>query len=688
MFHHLEYEAEFPPSLIHPLGRKLSGKLDYLKGLTAITGANESGKSFSLEMLRFGLWGSAALRGSGEDYTSIKMEETWSIRGVLHRVTRTLKKATLYRGAEVLATGVSVVNEKIVKIMGFGIEVFDVACSANQDDLLRITSMKPTERRRLVDSVVGIGALEVVGKWASNEAGLREREAQTMRGLLTQPAPVPDFEGDVANLSERMALAEQATAEIQRLRGWLAQTRTKPSAPVTTISLPSENLKQFADDRKKLRLEIEAIKAQLAVLPVGTTQDFNYDELRAAVTNWEIYDTAQRRLARNPKPTLALADANSIMATHTAYARTMQEIGANEDLSKRISKLKEHKLQCPACSHEWHVNDEQIAQLEAQYTPAGCLPAKPEVSYHEAELACAAWGRFDQSAFDWDSVVPVAPKAGLTLPQIDMMEKSKALEVRRDALKLELEPLEKKFAGGQDFEQMLGQRLAYEASLSRFHEDTKVFVAWLTECQAKQHELERLKPIAEQLPALRLTAQQWMLHQQLVVRFEKDLASYTAGMAQVVKLETEAAQYRLMTEAMARIRTKVKQFLLPSLNRVASVLLARLTGGARTSVIIDEDFEIKVDGQRVSTLSGSGKACANLAIRIALGQVLVSGVMSVFLGDEIDGSMDSFRAEETALTLRTLVNTVSQILIVSHKNPEADHKIILGNVASEVASET
>jgi DNA repair exonuclease SbcCD ATPase subunit len=63
--------------------------------------------------------------------------------------------------------------------------------------------------------------------------------------------------------------------------------------------------------------------------------------------------------------------------------------------------------------------------------------------------------------------------------------------------------------------------------------------------------------------------------------------------------------------------------------------------------------------------------------------VLVSGVMSVFLGDEIDGSMDSFRAEETALTLRNLVNTVSQILVVSHKNPEADHKIILGNHASE-----
>ena len=46
----------------------------------------------------------------------------------------------------------------------------------------------------------------------------------------------------------------------------------------------------------------------------------------------------------------------------------------------------------------------------------------------------------------------------------------------------------------------------------------------------------------------------------------------------------------------------------------------------------------------LETLSGSGKACANLALRIGLGQVLTNKVVSLFIGDEIDASMDTERA--------------------------------------------
>jgi DNA repair exonuclease SbcCD ATPase subunit len=688
MFKHLNYEAEFPPSLIHPTGRKLSGKLNYEKGMTAITGANETGKSFSLEMLRFGLFGSAALRGTGEDYKSITMDMSWTIRGVLHHVERTLKKAVLKRGGEVLATGVSVVNEKIVKLLGFGIDVFDVACSANQDDLLRITSMKPTERRRLVDSVVGLGALEVVGKWAVAEASLREREAQTMRTMLVKPTAPDAPEGTTTPEELRTALAEaeQAQAELQQLNGWLSQTREKPIAPTCTVNLPAANLKQFAEERKVKRLEIETLKARISVLPKGE-QAMTVEAIglvRDQIKLYDAWDAAQHRLARNPKPPMTKIVAGSIMGEHDIYVRTMLAIDTNNKLAKRIEKLKEHKLTCPSCSHEFHADQEQIATLEAQLDNAIYPPTQPTVSYRDAQIAFAAWERFDQAAYDADTAVPpAAVKPGLTLAQLETIERDIILITERKRLETELAPLEVKFGKLQDFEQMLSWRLAYEASLDRFHADTKAFMAWEVEVTEKRRRVTEIAPVALRVIALRQSLVAWDIYNAALVRFAKDEASYTTGMTRVVQLETEASQYRLVHEAMTRIRSKVKQFLLPSLNRVASVLMARLTGGARTSVIIDDEFEILVDGQKVNTLSGSGKACANLAIRIALGQVLVSGVMSVFLGDEIDGSMDSFRAEETALTLRNLVNTVSQILVVSHKNPEADHKIILGNHASE-----
>src|SRR5690606_38861993 len=97
--------------------------------------------------------------------------------------------------------------------------------------------------------------------------------------------------------------------------------------------------------------------------------------------------------------------------------------------------------------------------------------------------------------------------------------------------------------------------------------------------------------------------------------------------------------------------------------------------GQRTVIEVDEDFNIEVDGQPVNTLSGSGKAVSNLAVRIALGMVLTNKVFSVLLADEIDAAMDDERAEATATALRNLTGTISQVVLVSHKEPDADNQI-------------
>ena len=74
---------------------------------------------------------------------------------------------------------------------------------------------------------------------------------------------------------------------------------------------------------------------------------------------------------------------------------------------------------------------------------------------------------------------------------------------------------------------------------------------------------------------------------------------------------------------------------------------------------------------------GSGKAVANLAIRIGLGQVLTNKVFSVLMGDEVDASMDDDRAGYTAECLERLTNSIGQVVLVSHKQTDAEHHIHL-----------
>src|SRR5205823_13167834 len=127
--------------------------------------------------------------------------------------------------------------------------------------------------------------------------------------------------------------------------------------------------------------------------------------------------------------------------------------------------------------------------------------------------------------------------------------------------------------------------------------------------------------------------------------------------------------------ALSTLRTLVKQHLVPSLNRVASSLIRSMTGGQRHSIAVDEEFDVKVDRQPINTLSGSGKAVANLSLRIGLGQVLTNNILSLFVGDEIDAALDADRAENTSQTLQALKSRIGQILLITHKRPCADYYI-------------
>jgi DNA repair exonuclease SbcCD ATPase subunit len=155
--------------------------------------------------------------------------------------------------------------------------------------------------------------------------------------------------------------------------------------------------------------------------------------------------------------------------------------------------------------------------------------------------------------------------------------------------------------------------------------------------------------------------------------------AYQGKLDEIEKLKIQAGEYRKMKAVLTRLRTLVKQQVLPSLNKVASHLLRQMTGGQRQLIVVDDEFDVMVDNQHLDTLSGSGKACVNLALRIGLAQVLTNRIFSTLLADEIDASMDAFRAEKTADVLQTLVNSISQVILVSHKDVEAEHRIDLGD---------
>ena len=115
--------------------------------------------------------------------------------------------------------------------------------------------------------------------------------------------------------------------------------------------------------------------------------------------------------------------------------------------------------------------------------------------------------------------------------------------------------------------------------------------------------------------------------------------------------------------------------IIPSLSKVSSDLVDEMTNGKISEIKINDDFEITADGKEICLLSGGEEAGVNLAIRLALSSILTRKVFNVFIGDEVDQSMDEERAELTANTLRNLNKQIEQMILISHKNIDGDYVI-------------
>ena len=644
MFHSLKFDVTFPT------GRRFQQDLQFTTGLTAIVGPNESGKSLILEMLRYALWGSMALRGKAEDYKTLSVECEFEVRGERYTVERTARKAEL-RGA-VKASGTTAVNAAIANLLGFGLAVFDMACSINQGEVERLGSLKPAARKQLVDSVLGIGALDIVSKWAVDEARLLEREAEALQARLQMPSAPERPEDYQLSSTIDLVTLRALTQEAAELRMLVSAPISKPTRPEVVVTETQEEL-VIAE---ALQAQGESLRAQIAVLPFETQM------ITATEDQWVQFEAFQRAhiwLTQNPAPAVDVAIATQMVADHDLC-----------DLMDRLAAAQaKGGIDCPSCQthipHEHDTIDKLLAELNGRYAE------RPALSRAELQRI---------KGYDWDTharyselVVPERPT--MTRAEI-AAAKTKALQVEQ-RLKLETE-LSSLTLPYFDARARLSDLRHQEHLFAEYEKQLATFGDWAQRVETAEARLQEIGELPN-LMALEMRYQLAVTFERALVTFDTQMLTYATDAAQVSQLTENAIEYRKVKETLQVLRILIKQHLLPSLNAVASQLLRDMTGGQRVQITVDDEFEIMVDGQPLETLSGSGKACANLALRIGLGQVLTNRVFSTLLADEIDESMDQFRSENTSNLLEHLQNSIAQVLLVSHKSVEAPTLIDLGN---------
>lgn len=692
MLHRLKYSVTFPST-----GRTLSADLTFSKGMTAILGPNESGKSMVLEVARWLLFGTAALRGSAEDYKSLVGYGAFEIKGNIIELDRSARGATMKRNGVAVATGTKPVNAKVVEELGFGLSVFDIANSINQGEVEKLGAMTPTARKAMVDSVLGLAVLDLVSKWAAEEAKLLDRQAEGLKERLTPPgAPPVEPKGWLPphSVEGRLAEARHDADELVGIEGWLAAPAPgKPEQPTTKVDLPSENLVSLAAKRADARERLAGLSVAVNALPASAA--FSGELLDTVEEAWDAYDAFEIEVQwakANPLPGTSYVDLIQMQVAwdlRTEWGHYENQVREVERLRAALENVE--KVTCPSCAHDFALHADHAARLGAELElaeqgmsdirPPQPKPDEPKLKSAEIDRLLAAWENADEARH---AALPAEPpKPDMTRREIDTYRRQLEQVAEREPLAAELAVAQRQFDAMADYEAMLAERRRYEDALTVFHGQQEAYNSWKTEAAKKQARKAQLAGAVEARTRLEEELRVSREYETARERYDTTHAAYIKGVAEIGRLEEEADEHRKVREVMAVLRGLIKQHVVPSLNVVASQLLRQMTGGQRNLIHVDDDFNVKVDDQNLDTLSGSGKACANLALRIALGQVLTNRVFSIMLADEIDASMDEFRSEQTADVLRMLEERVSQVLLVSHKPVDAPHHVRLGGFSAD-----
>lgn len=133
----------------------------------------------------------------------------------------------------------------------------------------------------------------------------------------------------------------------------------------------------------------------------------------------------------------------------------------------------------------------------------------------------------------------------------------------------------------------------------------------------------------------------------------------------------ELALHQELDRALTDLRDELNASLRPELSYLASRFLSDLTEGRYTGLELDEDYSATVldDGYPQAVISGGEEDVTNLAFRLAISQMIAERAgqpLSMLILDEIFGSLDNTRRIAVLDLLRSLADSFSQVILVTH----------------------
>lgn len=666
--------------------------INFEQGFNLLTAPNGRGKSTILEMVAYCLFGTAALRGTLEEFPTLDVQLLFKVRGKDLRVIRSKKETMLYEGKNPTASGTTAVNAAMLKLLGYGLKVYNVANHIRQGQVNALTDrLRPEDRRQVLENTVGLTVIDKVISELNKV--LLEASADLKANTLLHVRPV------APEMPAQFLLPSERVEKLESLKGVVLSYRTAKAKIVTLVEpVKPSGVILDTESLEKLREDVKSWLARKAEIGQKVSQQKRLLQERDSIVmvrptepEGVLPREALLAMADLDKKIGLLEQERGLLDMPRLTQEEIDESRLKAKIAKLVNKhnhLIENEVNCPNCGEHFVPDCEgEVEAIEAELIQLGALKALKEKVEHARysensltveEMRLPNLKRIAEVEAELLKLYKVfATDYKLQLERLDKFERDvvtyEAKSKRYTEIMQQLDEL-----GDLTFDHLYCNQLeqalkhqdslvaafaTYEANLVHFKESVAknaILVAHVTSlegCEESLRSMESWVKASEQ-------------YDYQLATYELEAAKFLKRTERIAELELTVADHKLAIAGLKETKKRIKSFLLPSLNKAASALVTIMTNGVIRSIQMLDDFSVKADGKRVDLFSGSEQAVINIALRIALGQVLTHKVFSVVIGDELDASMDVNRTGLLWQALANLVKSgsIEQVVLVSHED--------------------
>lgn len=390
-------------------------ELEFREGLVGVIGKNGAGKSTIFEAILYCLFGrdesnKALVRSSfATDFKSpVELELAFSLGEIRYRVKRDFRGkamavgAELYKNDELIAKGVSAVNEEIVKLLHMERDAFKRSVFSGQKELSELSDTSGEARKRMVRKMLGLDTLdEVQARVGADMRDLNNRaagqrlnllsdeavkalEAELKTGAKTLQAKRSELKRENENLrkTEKEYQTQKQAFEAESIRlnqhhaleRMLAQARERHDGLMQQQQALMQKLDRLRQQKKLLDEQLPAFQAfenrkkQLRLLEAEKQKKLNYDTVLARLN--ESKGHLQEVESRLAALKVQLADREK---TETAVAENRRAQSALEkEMELKRNELKEVGEQISGLNTSIRERSEKLESLRAIGREGAC----------------------------------------------------------------------------------------------------------------------------------------------------------------------------------------------------------------------------------------------------------------------------------------------------------------------------